>query len=85
MTRHRLSVKKTPEFATALIAAPEARVTPLDAFERLHLAVISLEAIANAANNAIDEYAPPSSADRREFHRVHALVGVMPRSETNRP
>jgi len=34
-----------------------------------------LEALASAASAAIDEYRLPSSADRREFHRVHALVG----------
>jgi len=74
MARHRRPAEKLPEVTTALVVAPEARITLLDAFERLHLEVIGLEALASAANNVIDEYRLPPSADRREFHRVHALV-----------
>jgi hypothetical protein len=74
MVRHRMAMEKLPKETTALVVAPETRITPLDAFERLHLEVIGLEALASAANSVIDEYRLPPSADRREFHRVHALV-----------
>ncbi|HEX4420820.1 MAG TPA: hypothetical protein VH165_23050 [Kofleriaceae bacterium] len=50
------------------------RIDPFDAFERLRLEVIGLEALANAANTTIDDYKIPPSADRRGLQRVHALV-----------
>jgi hypothetical protein len=74
MARHRMPAEKLRPVTTALVVAPETRITPLDAFERLRLEVIGLEALASAANSFIDEYRLPPSADRREFHRVHALV-----------
>lgn len=48
-------------------------MSPSDAFERLCLEVIQLEAVANAANVAMDECAPPIEA-RRSFDRAHALI-----------
>lgn len=50
-------------------------MSPLDAFERLCLEVVQIEAIANVADAAIDAYGLPRSETRREFDRVHALVG----------
>lgn len=50
------------------------RIGAFDAFERLQLEVIALEALANAANTAMDEYRIPASAPLRELRRVHALV-----------
>jgi hypothetical protein len=50
-------------------------VSPLDAFERLCLEVIQLEAVANAASEAMDECPPPPSG-RRSFDRAHALIGT---------
>jgi hypothetical protein len=54
---------------------PQASVSPLDAFERLCLEIVQLEAVANAASTAMDECAPPSAA-RRSFDRAHALIGT---------
>lgn len=52
-----------------------AHMTPLDAFERICLEVIELEAVANAANAAIDECSPPPES-RRSFDRAQALIGT---------
>lgn len=71
MARHHTAPPKASRATTALVVAPGACNTLADAFELLRLDVIGLEALASAA---IDEYRLPSSADRREFHRVHALV-----------
>jgi hypothetical protein len=49
---------------------------PFDAFERICYEVLELEALANAANAAIDECArPPPSESRRSFDRAQALIG----------
>jgi hypothetical protein len=53
---------------------PEKCVSPLDAFERLCVEVIQLEAVATAADTAMDECTPPSGESRRAFNRAHALV-----------
>jgi hypothetical protein len=65
---------KAPNPTTTLVVAPGACNTLADAFERLRLDAIGVEALASAASTAIDEYRLPPSADRREFHRVHVLV-----------
>lgn len=49
-------------------------MTPSDAFERICLAIIAIEAIANAANAAIDVCSPPPE-DSAPFDRAQALVG----------
>jgi hypothetical protein len=51
------------------------RVSPLDAFERLCLELVQLEALANAASTAMDECSPPPTG-RRSFDRAHALLGT---------
>jgi hypothetical protein len=71
---HRTATAKASKATTALVVTPGACNTLADAFDLLRLDVIGLEALASAASAAIDEYRLPSSADRREFHRVHALV-----------
>ena len=76
MTRHRSATAKASKGATSLVVATGGCNSLADAFELLRLDAIGLEALASAANAAIDEYRLPASADRREFHRVHALVGV---------
>jgi hypothetical protein len=48
-------------------------ISPLDAFERMCIEIIQLEAVANAANAAIDECPPPRES-RRCFDRAHALI-----------
>jgi hypothetical protein len=60
----------------AAIPTPEpgGRMHPFDAFERICYEVVELEALANAANAAIDECAPPSES-RRSFDRAQALIG----------
>jgi hypothetical protein len=50
------------------------RMSPFDAFERICYEVLELEALANAANTAIDECTPPSDS-RRSFDRAQALIG----------
>jgi len=50
------------------------RMNPIDAFERLCLEVVELEAVANAASAAIDECSPPEGP-RRSFDRAQALIG----------
>lgn len=50
-------------------------MSPLDAFERLCVEVIELEAIATAAGAAIDACPPPASGARRAFDRAQALMG----------
>ena len=50
------------------------RMSPIDAFERLCLEVVELEAVANAASTAIDA-CPPSESSRRSFDRAQALIG----------
>jgi hypothetical protein len=74
MTRHRTATAKASKASTALVFTTGGCNSLADAFELLRLDAIGLEALASAANAAIDEYRLPSSADRREFHRVHALV-----------
>jgi hypothetical protein len=59
---------------TPNIAACVPNACLADAFDLLRLDAIGVEALASAANTAIDEYRLPPSADRREFHRVHSLV-----------
>ncbi|TMQ02550.1 MAG: hypothetical protein E6J91_51380 [Deltaproteobacteria bacterium] len=59
---------------TALVLATGSCSSLADAFDLLRLDAIGVEALASAANTAIDEYRLPPSADRREFHRVHSLV-----------
>ena len=60
--------------ATTPTPEPGARMHPFDAFERICYEVLELEALANAANAAIDECAPPSES-RRSFNRAQALIG----------
>jgi hypothetical protein len=55
-------------------ATSEDYVSPLDAFERLCVEVIQVEAVATAADAAMDECTPPSGESRRAFNRAHALV-----------
>jgi len=74
MTRRRTAPAKASKGPTALVVATGGCNSLADAFELLRLDAIGLEALASAANAAIDEYRLPASADRREFHRVHALV-----------
>lgn len=50
------------------------RMSPIDAFERLCLEVVELEAVANAASTAMDACPPPESS-RRSFDRAQALIG----------
>jgi hypothetical protein len=52
-------------------------MSPIDAFERICVDVISLEAIANAASVAIDQCRPPEDVGgaRRSFDRAQALIG----------
>ena len=60
--------------ATIPTPEPGGRMHPFDAFERICYEVLELEALANAANVAIDECAPPSES-RRSFDRAQALIG----------
>ena len=60
--------------ATIPTPKPGGRMSPFDAFERICYEVLELEALANAANAAIDEYASPSES-RRSFDRAQALIG----------
>jgi hypothetical protein len=60
--------------ATIPTPEPGARMHPFEAFERICYEVLELEALANAANAAIDECAPPSES-RRSFDRAQALIG----------
>jgi hypothetical protein len=53
---------------------PAGPMHPFDAFERLCYEVLEFEALANAANAAIDECTPPSES-RRSFDRAQALIG----------
>jgi hypothetical protein len=54
----------------------EGIISPLDAFERMCIEMIQIEAVANAASAAMDECEPPPSSEpRRSFHRAHALIG----------
>jgi hypothetical protein len=64
------------------LAKEVADIHPLDAFERLSIGVVQLEAIANAANSAIDECGVPSSGSRRDFDRVQALVSETAETST---
>ena len=74
MARHPTLAAKT-RTATAGTDVPQgSRIGAFDAFERLQIEVIALEALANAANAAMDEYKVPPSAPRRALHRAHALV-----------
>jgi hypothetical protein len=50
------------------------RAHPFDAFERICLEVVALEAVTNAACAAIDECLPPAES-RRSFDRAQALIG----------
>ncbi|MEO7729904.1 MAG: hypothetical protein ABIY55_02950 [Kofleriaceae bacterium] len=50
------------------------RMNPNDAFERLCIVVVELEAIANAASTAIDA-CPPLESSRLSFDRAQALIG----------
>ena len=52
----------------------EIGISPFDAFERICIEVIQLEAHANAASTAMDACAPPSSESRQPFDRAHALI-----------
>jgi len=61
-------------FNTLPTQEPGGRRHPFDAFERICYEVLELEALANAANAAIDECAPPSES-RRSFDRAQALIG----------
>jgi len=62
--------------ATIPTPEPGGRMSPFDAFERICYEVLELEALANAANAAIDECAPPPpSESRRSFDRAQALIG----------
>jgi hypothetical protein len=62
--------------ATLPTQEPGGRMHPFDAFERICYEVLELEALANAANAAIDECAPPPpSESRRSFDRAQALIG----------
>jgi len=54
---------------------PGGNMRPFDAFERICLEVVEIEAITNAASTAIDECPPPAES-RREFDRTHALIGI---------
>lgn len=60
----------------SILASQESsgRMPPYDAFERICLAIIAIEAIANAANQAIDVCSPPPE-DSAPFDRAQALVG----------
>ena len=60
----------------AILASQESsgRMPPYDAFERICLAIIAIEAIANAANQALDVCSPPPE-DSAPFDRAQALVG----------
>jgi hypothetical protein len=49
-------------------------MSPFDAFERLCLEVVELEAVANAASTAMDA-CPPPEGSRRSFDRAQALIG----------
>jgi hypothetical protein len=60
--------------ATLPTQEPGGRMHPFDAFERICYEVLELEALANAANAAIDECTPPSES-RRSFDRAQALIG----------
>lgn len=73
MARHRMATAKASK-ETALVLATGSCSSLADAFDLLRLDAIGVEALASAANTAIDEYRLPPSADRREFHRVHSLV-----------
>lgn len=73
MARHRMATAKALK-ETALVLATGSCSSLADAFDLLRLDAIGVEALASAANTAIDEYRLPPSADRREFHRVHSLV-----------
>lgn len=62
----------------ATISSPEdssAHMTPYNAFERICLEVVEIEAIVNAASAAIDDCAPPSDA-QLSFNRAQSLIGV---------
>jgi hypothetical protein len=56
------------------VAEPSFRAR--DALDQLCIAAVQLEALANAANTAMDEYGVPSAGARRDFERVHALVSA---------
>jgi len=62
---------------TSTIPAPHetgGRMHAFDAFERICLEVVALEALTNAASAAIDECTPPAES-RRSFDRAQALIG----------
>jgi len=74
MARHRTPPAKARKATTGTDVPRGRRIGALDAFERLQLEVVALEALANAANAAMDEYKVPPSAPLRELRRTHALV-----------
>jgi predicted amidophosphoribosyltransferase len=56
---------------------------PAEALQSLHLEVVQLEALANAANEAVVQLPfPPGRDARRPFDRVYALVSKVA-DETN--
>jgi hypothetical protein len=57
--------------ATLSTQTADGRMHPFDAFERICYEVLELEALANAANAAIDDCAPPCGS-RRSFDRAQA-------------
>lgn len=74
MARHRTPTAKARKARAEMNVPRGKRIDAFDAFERLRMEVIGLEALANAANMAVDEYRVPPQAPRREFHRAHALI-----------
>lgn len=60
--------------ATLSTQPPGGRMHPFEAFERICYEVLEFEALANAANAAIDECAPPCGS-RRSFDRAQVLIG----------
>jgi hypothetical protein len=68
---HALTISKA---TTAVAEADADSPGLLDAFERLCLEIVQIEAIAHVADAAIDAYGIPLPETRREFERVHALV-----------
>jgi hypothetical protein len=62
------------EIEGSVCAPPNRRTVALALEEWICYEVLELEALANAANTAIDECAPPSES-RRSFDRAQALIG----------